>query len=191
MLKMLIEICRQKRIGFNVILAFLDHLKSKIFCVSQLWLPTQSAPAPSPPPPHPPHLLFKISASARFKNRSNHQSSFVKKDVLKNFAIFTWKHLCWSLFFIKLQAVRAATLLKSGSNTMFSCEYCEIIRNTYFVQHLRTAASLRILLNIHDGALGPFNNCVTLKLPFFDPPTPLPSRFITNDHKIPLKLRQA
>ena len=26
------------------------------------------------------------------------------KHVLKNFEIFTWKHLCWSLFSIKLQA---------------------------------------------------------------------------------------
>ena len=31
---------------------------------------------------------------------------FYKKAVLKNFAIFTWKHLCWSLFLIKLQAYR-------------------------------------------------------------------------------------
>ena len=29
-----------------------------------------------------------------------------KKAVLKNFAIFTGKHLCWSLFLIKLQALR-------------------------------------------------------------------------------------
>ena len=29
---------------------------------------------------------------------------FFKKDVLKNFANFTGKHLCWSLFLIKLQA---------------------------------------------------------------------------------------
>ena len=29
---------------------------------------------------------------------------FCKKGVLKNFANFTGKHLCWSLFLIKLQA---------------------------------------------------------------------------------------
>ena len=33
----------------------------------------------------------------------------MKKGVLKNFTIFTGKHLCWSLFLIKLQALRAAT----------------------------------------------------------------------------------
>ena len=41
--KMLIEIFCQKPIVSNVILAFLDHLKTKIFFVSQPWWPTQSA----------------------------------------------------------------------------------------------------------------------------------------------------
>ena len=29
---------------------------------------------------------------------------------------------------------------------MFSCEYCEIFINTYFEEHLRTAASVRLLI---------------------------------------------
>ena len=37
---------------------------------------------------------------------------FYKKAILKNFAIFTENHLYWSLFLIKLQAFRPATLLK-------------------------------------------------------------------------------
>ena len=37
--------------------------------------------------------------------RSSHRRCSVKKDVLKNFAIFTGKHLCWR-FLIKLQAWR-------------------------------------------------------------------------------------
>ena len=37
--------------------------------------------------------------------------------VLKNFANFTGKHLCWSLFFTKLQAFRQAMLLKGDSYT--------------------------------------------------------------------------
>ena len=41
----------------------------------------------------------------------------MKKAILKYFAIFTEKHLCWSLFIIKLQAFRPATLLKSDSST--------------------------------------------------------------------------
>ena len=42
---------------------------------------------------------------------------FLKMSVLKNFPIFTGKHLCWSLFLIKLQAWRPATILKRDSNT--------------------------------------------------------------------------
>ena len=40
---MLIEMFRQKLVVSNVILAFLDHLKLKIFFVSQSWWPTLSA----------------------------------------------------------------------------------------------------------------------------------------------------
>ena len=41
---------------------------------------------------------------------------FYKKVVLRNFATFTEKHVCWSLFLIKLQVVRPETLLKTDSN---------------------------------------------------------------------------
>ena len=37
---------------------------------------------------------------------------FYKKGVLKNFAKFTGKHLCQSLFFNKVAGIRTATLLK-------------------------------------------------------------------------------
>ena len=37
---------------------------------------------------------------------------FYKKAVLKNYTKLTVKQLCWSPFLIKLQVVRAATLLK-------------------------------------------------------------------------------
>ena len=42
--------------------------------------------------------------------RSSHRRRFIKRDVLKSFAVFTWKHLCWSLCLIKLQAFRASGL---------------------------------------------------------------------------------
>ena len=41
---------------------------------------------------------------------------YLNLGVLKNFAIFTGKHVCWSHFFIKLQALRPANLLKKDSN---------------------------------------------------------------------------
>ena len=42
---------------------------------------------------------------------------FYKTAVHKNFAIFTGKNLCWSLFLLKLEAFRSATSLKRDSNT--------------------------------------------------------------------------
>ena len=50
---------------------------------------------------------------------------------------------------IKLQAVRPANLLKRDSNTVLSCEYCEIFKNTYFEEHLRTSAS--VIPNLFKG----------------------------------------
>ena len=38
--------------------------------------------------------------------RSSRSQMFFKIGVLKNFAMFTGKHLCWSLFLIKMQAFR-------------------------------------------------------------------------------------
>ena len=52
-------------------------------------------------------------------DRNDHRSCSVKKDVLKNFANSTGKHLCWSLFSIKSQTCRSATLLKRYSNAGF------------------------------------------------------------------------
>ena len=39
-----------------------------------------------------------------FLIKSSHWMCSIKQAVLKNFTIFTGKHLCWSLFLIKLQA---------------------------------------------------------------------------------------
>ena len=49
--------------------------------------------------------------------RSSCSQIFIKISVLKNFAIFTGKHLCWSLFLRKLQVLKPASLLKRDSNT--------------------------------------------------------------------------
>ena len=52
------------------------------------------------------------------------------------------KHLCWSLFLIKLQAFRPAIVLRKTPTKVFSYEYCELFNNTCFEGHLRTAASV-------------------------------------------------
>ena len=49
--------------------------------------------------------------------RSSYSQIFIKISVLKNFAIFTGKHLCRSLFLRKLQVLKPASLLKGDSNT--------------------------------------------------------------------------
>ena len=42
--------------------------------------------------------------------------------VLKNFSKFAGKHLCFPVH-------------------LLPCEFCEIFKNTYFIEHLRTTAS--------------------------------------------------
>ena len=44
--------------------------------------------------------------------KSSYRRCSVKKGVFKNFANFTGKHLCWSLFLITLQVFRPAPLLE-------------------------------------------------------------------------------
>ena len=61
--------------------------------------------------------LWQAEESLRnLLRRSSRSQMFFKIGVLKNFVIFTAKYLCWDLFSIKLQACRAATLLKRDSN---------------------------------------------------------------------------
>ena len=57
---------------------------------------------------------------------------FCKKGVLRNFVKITGKHLCQSLFFIKKEAL----------TQVFSCDFYEISKNTFFIEHLRTTASV-------------------------------------------------
>ena len=45
--------------------------------------------------------------------RSSHRRCSIRKGVLRNFAKFTRKHLCQSLFFNKVAGLRLATLLKN------------------------------------------------------------------------------
>ena len=64
---------------------------------------------------------------------------FYIKAVLKIFAIFTGKRLCWSLCLIKLQAFRLAALfIRDSSTGTFLCILRIFI---YFEKHLRNAAS--------------------------------------------------
>ena len=68
---------------------------------------------------------------------------FNKKAVLKNFAIFTEKHLRWSLFLNKNVDLQSWKFIKKRlQRRFFSCEYCKIFKNTWFGQHLWTASNI-------------------------------------------------
>ena len=56
-------------------------------------------------------LPLRIDIGVRYRSQKESPEVFYKKTVLENFAIFTGKHLYWSLFLIKLQALRLGTLL--------------------------------------------------------------------------------
>ena len=70
---------------------------------------------------------------------------FVKQGVLKNFANFARKNLCWSLFLIKLGFWGPATLFKKTPTQVFSCEIYKLFKNNYFEEHLWTSASKHYL----------------------------------------------
>ena len=75
-------------------------------------------------------LVIKEKESTRIIDKSSHHRWSMKKGVLRNFAKFTGKHLCQSLFFKK------ETLAQ-----VFSCTFCEISKNTLFTKHLWTTVS--------------------------------------------------
>ena len=70
---------------------------------------------------HPPNFLFQSTPEQLFptpatqwssaKKRSSRSQMLFRIGVLQNFAIFTGKQLCWSLFLIKLQVFLQNTLV--------------------------------------------------------------------------------
>ena len=67
--------------------------------------------------------------------RSSRPEMFCKKGVLKNFAIFTGKQLCQRLFFNKVAGATCNFIKKETLAQVFSCEFCEIFKNTFFIEH--------------------------------------------------------
>ena len=59
-----------------------------------------------------------------------------KKDVLKNFAKFTEKHLCQSHFFNNVVVLRPATLLKRRFwHRCFPVSFAKFLRTSFFIEH--------------------------------------------------------
>ena len=80
--------------------------------------------------------------------RSNRSQMFFKFGVLKNFANFTGKHRCWSLF-NKVAGLGPATLVKRDPNTgVFLRNFSKFLRTPYLIEHLHW---LLLVLNKHQG----------------------------------------
>ena len=80
------------------------------------------------------------------KIRSSHPEVFYKKDVLRNFAKFTGKHLCQRLFLNKVAGLRPKAcnfIKKSLWRRCFPVNFCEISKNTLFHRTPPVAASER------------------------------------------------
>ena len=68
---------------------------------------------------------------------SSYQRCSAKKGVLGNFTKFIGKYLCQSLFFNKVGSEDLAQV--------FTSEFSEIFKNTFFTEHLRTTASEHLI----------------------------------------------
>ena len=73
--------------------------------------------------------------------RSNHRRCSIRKGVLRNFTKFTGKHLCQSLFYRNSVPETCNFIKKETLAQVFSCEFCEISKNTIFIEHLRATVS--------------------------------------------------
>ena len=77
--------------------------------------------------------------SSELHDRNSREEVFCRKGVLRNFAIFTRKHMCESLFFNK---VAGNFIKKETLAQVFFCEFCEISKNTFFYRTSLVVASV-------------------------------------------------
>ena len=87
---------------------------------------------------------FKLKRPQRI--RSSHQSCFIIKGVLRNFAKFTGKHLCQSLFFNKVAGLSPATLLRKRLCQKFlPVTFAKFLRTTF----LQNTSRRQLLKNLN------------------------------------------
>ena len=89
-------------------------------------------------------ILSRLATTIYFSilgetSRGSLSQMFFRMGVLKSFANFIRKHQRWIIFTIK--KLQAWTLLKRDSTQVFSCEICDIFKNTFFYRTLPVAAS--------------------------------------------------
>ena len=86
-------------------------------------------------------------------DRSSRSQIFFKIGVLKNFAKFTRKQPCWSLFLITLQAWKPATLLKGDSNTGVFLWIWRIFKKSCFYRIPLVATSQQTILLVSEMSI--------------------------------------
>ena len=77
-------------------------------------------------------LFWPISVHVTSVGQKQPPEVFCKKGVLKNFAKFTGKHLCQSLFFNKVDLQACNFIKKETLAQVFSCKFCEISKIIFF-----------------------------------------------------------
>ena len=86
--------------------------------------------------------FFQIYQSESESENNNFQKQapevYYKKGVLKNFAKFTEKHLCQSLFFKLNCKSKVCNFIKKDTLAqMFSCDFfARFLRTLFFIEHL-------------------------------------------------------
>ena len=78
-----------------------------------------------------PRAKNSIQVDIYTRERGSQQRCFIKKGVLKNFTKFTGKRLCQSIFFNKVIKKFLKFIKKETLAQVFSCEFCEIFKNTF------------------------------------------------------------
>ena len=73
----------------------------------------------------------------------SHRRCSIKKGVLKNFAEFTGKRLCWSLFKNKVFIINKVCnfIIEETLALVFFCVFCSTFKNPFFIEHLRETVS--------------------------------------------------
>ena len=82
-----------------------------------------------------PMFLVMLLAHVGKRSNSRYSQMFSKTGVLKNFAIFTGKNLCWSLFLIKFQDWRPTFLFKKRlQRRCFSVNIAKFLRTAFLLK---------------------------------------------------------
>ena len=93
------------------------------------------------------YSIFHCMIGWTWQKQSSGSVLYCRKCVLRNFAKFTGKYRCQSLFLIKLLASACNCIKKGTLAEVFSCEFCEIFKNTFSYRTPPVAASQIIALN--------------------------------------------